>query len=74
MRKLLVLFLLLLIIGCSEEVKGDVPLTNEQVLKKGAYCEKYKLAIQMIYDDEWNVYAVKCVEGGFTGSGVKKKK
>ena len=52
---------------------GDSALTNQQVLDKGMQCSKQGMAIQLIYDDEWNVWAVKCVEGGFTGSGVKKK-
>ena len=52
---------------------GDFALTNQQVLDKAQQCHKLDMAIRLVYDEEWNVYAVKCVEGGFTGSGVKKK-
>ena len=51
---------------------GDFALTDKQVLDKAQQCHKAGMAIQLVYDDEWQVYAVKCVEGGFTGEGRKK--
>lgn len=51
---------------------GDEPLTNKQVLDKGQKCADAGKAIKLVYDDEWKVYAVKCVEGGFDGEGNKK--
>lgn len=51
---------------------GDFALTDKQVLDKAQQCHKAGMAIQLVYDDEWNVYAVKCVYGGFTGDGRKK--
>lgn len=52
---------------------GDFALTDKQVLDKAQLCHKEGMAIQLVYDDEWNVYAVKCVYGGFTGDGRVKR-
>jgi hypothetical protein len=51
---------------------GDFALTDRQVLDKAQLCHKEGMAIQLVYDENWQVYAVKCVYGGFTGDGRKK--
>jgi hypothetical protein len=51
---------------------GDEPLSNREIMAKSDLCHKRGMAIQMIYDDIWDVYAVKCVPGGFTGDGRRK--
>ena len=70
MRKGVFLFLVFLV-GCSSV--GDTPLTNEQVLKKASYCDKKGMSIQMVYDDQWEVYAVKCIERYKLPNGKEKK-
>ena len=71
MKKLFVLFLLVLLVSCSE-VKGDIPYTNEQVMSKAKACDKQGFAIQMVYDDLWDVYAVKCIKRGRLPNGKEK--
>jgi hypothetical protein len=56
----------------SNKVTDDVALTDKQVLDKAQVCHKRDMAIRLVYDEEWNVYAVKCIYGGFTGDGRKK--
>ncbi len=69
----------LLVIGISTITlmkhcnKEDVPLTNEQVMQKATTCDKKGKAIRIIYDDQWVVYAVKCVDR-FAESEAKKSK
>jgi len=53
--------------------KTDGALSNEQIMEKAQICHRLGMSIQMVYDDEWAVYAVKCVSSGFTGDGRKKK-
>jgi hypothetical protein len=59
---------------CPNKSTGDFALTDKEILVKAQQCHKLDMVIRLVYDEEWNVYAVKCIEGGFTGSGVKKKK
>lgn len=56
----------------SDKTTGDFALTDKQVLDKAQLCHKVGMAIQLVYDDEWQVYAVKYVESGFTGDGRRK--
>ena len=53
--------------------KTDGALSNEQIMEKAQICHRLGMSIQMVYDDECAVYAVKCVNSGFTGDGRKKK-
>lgn len=71
----LLLFTLILYVYVLAKNKPveDTALSNQQVLDKAQVCHKKGMAIQLIYDDEWKVYAVKCVYGGFTGDGRLKK-
>ena len=60
MRKLFIILFLLLLVSCLDE-KGDIPYTKEKVLNKSYVCYKQGMDIQMICDDQLNVYAVKCI-------------
>ena len=63
----------IIIFMISLQEKEDVILTNEQIMKKATVCDKKGKAIQMVYDDQWQVYAVKCVESGFPNNDGRKK-
>lgn len=63
----------ILFVLMNKNDKNDIPLTNEQIMKKATVCHKKGKKIQVVYDDEFQVYAVKCTETGFTGDGRRKR-